>query len=204
MKRAPGFTLIEVLVAILIMGVMFAIGYGTINQAIRNRGTVEHQQERLILLQRTMRLFVQDFAQLAPRPVRDALGTGIEPAILSNNSSNVLVTFTRGGWSNPAGVQRATLQRVRYLLTDGHVRREAFPVLDAAIDAKPTARDLIDGVKSLKFRYLTDGKNWSDTWPAGSTVSSGAPDLRLRPIAVEVTLELQDWGRIQRIIEVTQ
>lgn len=202
MKRARGFTLIEVLVAMLIMGVLFAIGYGTINQAIRNRGTVQRQQDRLVMLQRTMRLFVQDFAQLAPRPVRDALGTGEEPAILSGTAGGVLVTFTRGGWSNPAGVQRATLQRVRYLLKDGHVRREAFPVLDAATDAQPSGRDLIDGVKSLTFRYLDDGKTWREIWPPGNT-GSGKPDLRWRPIAVEVTLELQDWGRIQRIIEVT-
>jgi general secretion pathway protein J len=199
--------LIEILVAMLIMGVLFAIGYGTINQALRNRETVQLRQARLVALQRTMRTFVQDFAQAAPRPIRDSLGSNVEPAMKSGTAATALVTLTRGGWSNPAGLQRATLQRVRYVLRDGRVRREAFPVLDAANDVQPRGRDLIDNVKSLSFRFMDEGKNWREAWPPpviNAVPGAVDPGLRWRPIAVEITLELNDWGRIQRIIEVTQ
>ena len=93
MRRARGFTLIEILVAMLIMGMLFAIGYGTINQAIRNRGTVQQQQDRLRrCCSARCGCFVQDFAQAAPRPVRDALGSATEPAMMSGTTGGVLVT----------------------------------------------------------------------------------------------------------------
>jgi general secretion pathway protein J len=71
--RAPGFTLLELLVALFVTAVMFAIGYGAITQALENRERVQVQQRRLNELQRAMRTLVQDFAQAVPRPVRDAI-----------------------------------------------------------------------------------------------------------------------------------
>ncbi len=123
MKRG-GFTLVELLVALFITAILFAIGYGAINQALKNRDRVQQSQDRLVALQRTIRTMVQDFAQTAPRPVRDGLGSGYVAALASGGSGGVLVTLTRAGWSNPAGVQRPSLQRVRYSLVDGHLRRD--------------------------------------------------------------------------------
>ena len=46
-------------------------------------------------------------------------------------------------------------------------------------------------------------RNWQTAWPPLQTQPGPADGaLRLRPIAVEVTLELEDWGRITRLIEV--
>lgn len=203
MKRIGGFTLVELLVALFITAILFAMGYGALNQALKNRESVQKQQDRLVALQRTMRTLVQDFAQTAPRPVRDGLGTGNEPALLSGNPTGVLVTLTRGGWSNPAGVQRASLQRVRYVLRDGKLYREAFPVLDAVIDVQPRSRTLIDRVKSVTFRYF-EGNQWRPEWPPANSGGVAAQTLIWRPLAVEATIELEDWGKVTRIIEVAK
>ena len=42
-----------------------------------------------------------------------------------------LVTFTRGGWTNPVGIQRTELQRVSYTIENGALMRSYYPVLDA-------------------------------------------------------------------------
>ncbi|MBV8145865.1 MAG: prepilin-type N-terminal cleavage/methylation domain-containing protein, partial [Gammaproteobacteria bacterium] len=78
MKRARGFTLIELLVAMFIAAIMFALGYGAIRQALTTHETLRAQQEHLLELQNAVRLLEQDFVQLAPRPVRQAVGN--EPA----------------------------------------------------------------------------------------------------------------------------
>ena len=63
---------------------------------------------------------------------------------------------------------------------------------------------LLDKVKSVKLRYMDDGHNWRDQWPPPTLTTTPTPrDLRWRPIAVEVTLELEDWGTIKRLIEVS-
>lgn len=203
MKRGRGFTLVELLVAVFITAILFALGYGAINQAVNNRETIAANQDRVLAVQRAMRGFVQDFSQLAPRPVRQPLGDGYVGAIVSEPQPPVLATFTRGGWANPAGVQRAMLQRVRYRFENGTLRREYWPVLDATLDPPPRSHVVLEHVKSVRFRYMDASRNWQEQWPANG-VASGVSmrDLRSRPIAVEVTLELEDWGKLTRLIEV--
>ena len=71
-----GFTIIEVMIAIFIAAVMFAIGYGAINQALRDRDAINASQARITEIQRGMRVVAQDFAQMMARPARDVTGTG--------------------------------------------------------------------------------------------------------------------------------
>ena len=72
-----------------------------------------------------------------------------------------------------------------------------WAVLDATEASVPVGRDLLSHVKSVRFRYLTDARQWIAQWPP-----IGNTSLRMRPFAVEITLELEDWGRIVRVIEV--
>lgn len=199
--RTAGFTLIELLVAMFITAILFTIGYGAINQAIRNREVIAEKQERLLALQRTMRLLVQDLTQVAPRPVREQNGA-TQPALMTDTRNTYLVALTRGGWANPAGiVPRSELQRVRYVLEDDTLYRESFRVLDPTLNTKPSRRKLIDAVTSVRFRFMNEARAWQDTWPPLSNPPS-PQDLRVRPIAVEVAIEFEDWGRIVRLIEV--
>jgi general secretion pathway protein J len=223
--RAGGFTLIELLVALFITAIIFSVGYGGINQALRNHEQLKEHQARLGEVQNAVRVMVQDFSELAARPIRDQLGQNWLPS-LSTQTSNAsssggsstaaapdsdddddtaplgddgnpdLVAFTRGGWANPAGVQRSTLERVSYRFANGTVRRMHWTVLDATEGTQPIRRDLLTHVKSIGFRFMNDQREWVTQWPAlgGS--------LRARPFAVEITLELEDWGHIVRIVEV--
>src|SRR5215213_4073919 len=83
-NRSPqGFTLVELLIALFITAIMFAMGYGAVNQTLAHRGELEEQQTRLLAAQTAMRLFAQDFGQIVARPVREPVGTGWLPAVLS-------------------------------------------------------------------------------------------------------------------------
>jgi len=200
--RARGFTLIELAVAVFITALMAAIGYGAVNQALKNRDGLEARQQRLLEVQRTMRILAQDFGQLAPRVVRDPTGDTWEPVLRGAESGEPLVTLTRAGWANPAGIQRPALQRVAYFFQDNKLRREHWPVLDALLSTKPVERELLTGVRAVTIRYMDVGRQWRRQWPPQSAANDPTAVMRLRPIAVEVTLDLEDWGKVTRIFEV--
>src|SRR5690349_12961456 len=159
--RQRGFTLIELMVAVFITAVMFAIGYGAVNQAIKNRDGLDQQQERLLTVQTAMRTIAQDVNQLAMRPIRDPSGNDWLPVLIATGSnSQRIAELTRGGWANPAGVQRPALQRVVYLFEDNTLRREYWPVLDPLLSTEPKKQDLCPKVKSVTFRYMDVGRQW--------------------------------------------
>jgi general secretion pathway protein J len=235
-----GFTLVELLVALLILGVMSALGYGTYRAARISAERTEESLKRSREIEFGMRILVMDFAQLVPRPVRDPLtqsdnrspalrgsqgngttagtadsstsgsssggmhfdsGPGFKSSFSSTSTTSLpLAELTRGGWSNTAGQQRSTLQRVSYALIDDVLKRSYTTALDTVQGTNPVVQDLLSGVKTIQFRYLDANQTWQNAWPP-PTVQP--PDSwRARPIAVEVTIEFKDWGRIRRLIEV--
>jgi general secretion pathway protein J len=229
---AHGFTLLELVVAIAIAALMFAMGYGTITQALGSRASIKHQQERLLELATTMRILEQDFVQLTPRPVRQPVGdepsqpslqaspggsqssgpvtslgsASSTPSWSQSTTSGTppLVMLTRSGWTNPTGLQRSELQRVAYFLENGTLRREYWYVLDPVLSSTTARRDLLTHVKSVTFQFMDLTHTWQTFWPPTTVVGAQALEssLRIRPIAVQVTIDTEDYGQIVRIFEV--
>lgn len=201
-----GFTLLELLVAMFIAAVMFAIGYGAINQAMNNHNGLQEQQARLLEVQTAMRVLEQDVVQLAPRPIRQPVGDGYLPALIGQDDPNSqpVLQLTKGGWSNPNGGQRPGMQRVAYFLEKNTLRREYWNVLDPTLQNTTMKRDLLTHVKAVTFRFMDVSRQWQTRWPP-TTVAGGTgqeSELRIRPIAIEITLDTEDWGKLVRTIEV--
>jgi len=202
-RRRPvsrGFTLLELLVAMFIAAIIFAMGYGAVNQAVKAREGLQQHQAALLELQTTMRVMEQDFVQLAPRKIRQPVGEGFLPALQSLPDTQPVVSLTHGGWANPAGLQRPALQRVAYYFEKGTLRREYWTVLDPPQSSTTVKRDLMTHLKSVILRYMDSGRMWQTQWPP-LTNTAGINQSRDRPIAVEITLETEDWGKLVRIIE---
>lgn len=199
-RHAGGFTLLEVLVAIFIFSLVSVIATNGYNELVRQSGVVNDGAERTRAVQRGMHRISQDFSFLEPRPVREPLGDSIQPALRADIRNDVLVEFTRAGWSNPAGLPRSTLQRVSYRLQDGKLYREYWHMLDRTLAEEPVRTVLFDGVDRVTLRFLDGNQNWQEQWPALGVSGNEAP--RTLPAAVEIKLELQDWGELVRLIEV--
>lgn len=198
-----GFTLLEVLVAMAIFAVLGILAMSGYNELSRQSERVEQSMERVRAVQLAIMRITQDFSELEPRPVRDPLGSTTEAVLLANARIDDLARLTRAGWSNPAGVARSTLQRVAYRIEDGKLIREHWTVLDRTLSSEPISAPLLDRVSNAKLRFLDRNRVWSDQWPP---VASQSGNLQTnpndRPIAVEVTLELEDFGELTRLIEV--
>jgi type II secretion system protein J len=254
---AAGFTLVEMLVALLILAIMAALGYSTYRAARISAERTEDSLKRSREIEFGMRIMVADFAQLVPRPVRDIMGQTRLPALRgtpgagtvtatsaslganssgslgsnssmsfnsapatpsmsfnSNSSSSFgsttdanavpMVDLTRAGWSNTAGQQRSTLQRVSYALVGDVLKRSYQVNLDTVQGNKPVVQDLLTGVKGVQLRYLDSNQAWQNVWPESTTIqNSSSVDLQSRPVAVEIIIQFKDWGAIRRLVEVS-
>jgi general secretion pathway protein J len=251
---AAGFTLVEILVALLILAIMAGLGYSTYRAARISAERTQDSLKRSREIEFGMRVMVADFAQLVPRPVRDILGQSRLPALRgtpgagsvtsaslganssASSSSNSgmsfnsgatqspgmsfnsgssfgsstdpnavsMVDLTRAGWSNTAGQQRSTLQRVSYALVGDVLKRSYQVNLDTVQGNKPIVQDLLTGVKGVQLRYLDSNQAWQNQWPESTTIqNSSTVDLQSRPVAVEIIIQFKDWGAIRRLVEVS-
>lgn len=119
-----------------------------------------------------------------------------------NGGSLPLVSFTRGGWTNPAGLPRSELQRVSYSVENGALMRSYTPDLDSTLSVVPIKRKLVDHVKNFSLRFMDDGHQWQTQWPVQTPGVSPEDQLRIRPVAVEVTIEFEGIGIVMRHIEI--
>jgi general secretion pathway protein J len=199
-QRQRGFTLLEILVATVILAVMGVMAYRGIAEARVAVGNAEGHLERLRAVQRTMQVVATDFRTLSRRPVREPIGDGYRATLLRDPNSASLVELSHAGWPNGAGLPRGTTQRVTYRLEEGKLVREHWNVLDPTLATPPVKRELLDRVRSVEIRYLTSSREWIAEWPQfGNTADLG---FFTRPLAVEVTLVLEDYGEIRRLVEV--
>jgi general secretion pathway protein J len=199
-SRAQGFTLIEVLVAMAIFGVMTVLAYMSLGQTLANADLLTARMDRLQAIQRTMRFIGNDLLTAAPRPVRSELGDTYLPAMHVSAGNEYALAITHGGWPNPAGLPRSTMQRTVYLLQEDKLLRVYNTVLDSTYTNNAIATEILDGVLGLEFRMIQDNLETITQWPPPGMQGSSA--LQIRPRAVEVILTLEDEGEIRRIIEV--
>jgi general secretion pathway protein J len=197
-----GFTLLEILVAVAIFAIVGMLAYTGYAELTRQSDRLAESAARTRAIQSAVQRMVQDFSSIEPRPVRDPLGDNIQPALSADSRSDRLAELTHSGWANPAGVPRSTLQRVAYRLEDGKLTRNYWVMLDRTLSTEPVRTVLLDRVKSVTLRFMSQNRRFTDQWPALGGGPAGPNAARMLPIAVEITLELEDWGKITRLVEV--
>jgi len=205
-RTQQGFTLLELLVAMGIFAIIGAMALGGLNAIVGQGTQATEQTERLATLQRALRLMTNDLGSATPRFVRDELGTPCkELPLVADGRIDYLIQLTRSGWPNPANLpHRGTLQRVQYRLEDGKLIRDYWPVLDRVLGQEPRTEELLSGVEEVKLLFFdaTEGAGeWQQQWPPLRRANTATGD---RPRAIQVTLELEDWGTIERLIEIAQ
>jgi general secretion pathway protein J len=174
-----GFTLVEMMVALLIFGILAAAGVALLASAVRAQGIATKKLDEVGSLNRLDAVMTADLAQAMPRATRDETGTA-RPAFEGGNGAPLL-RLVRSGWENPDSDDRANLQKVEYRLNGGAIERVAYPMLDGA--ASLPAAVMLDRVSQVKLRYRLAGA-WSDTW-------QGQPRTPL-PDAVEMRITRTD------------
>ncbi len=201
-RLAHGFTLIELMIAIAVFGLLATFMYGGIDAIVRDREIIMERLGDLDQLQRAVRVLDADIAQLQPRDVRDELGRTPEPAIYTDPAKEFVVRLSRAGWRNPGlRRKRSILQRVQYRLEDEVLYRDYWPVMDHVLGMEPITQELLQGVIKFDLEYLDATDQWQEMWPPRDATSIAINEL---PHGVRYRMELTSFGEIIRLVEVAR
>ncbi len=191
---STGFTLVELLVAIIIFAIMALIAYSGLNQLVVAHAQIEDSSERLEILQKTISLLENDLRQTSNRAIRDPYGDSLEAFIGGRQSFEL----SRLGNANPLQLKRSNLKRVSWQLVDGKLSRLQWQVLDRAQDAKSEISMQLEGVDSLTIKYFDRVANkWFSEWPPLFSQNTLLADM---PSALDVRFDVEGLGQIRRIL----
>lgn len=164
MKKADGFTLIEILIALSVFAILATLSTSALYYAFQTKDRLSKMNDGLNQLQLSLGLMERDFLQVIKRDVR-----GNEMHIFSFFIGETnYVEFTRAGFSNPAMLERrSTLKRVAYLCESNKLIRRVWDSLDTPSRKKYQDKILLDNLVSCEFNYYSPNlerlKNWSGT-----------------------------------------
>lgn len=183
-----GFTLVEMLVALAIFGMLAGAGVMVMRSSSDSQAVVKAQVDKLGDFQRLRATLRADIGQAALRRTRDesGLAQGAPFAGADRADEGSLLSLVRRGWENPDGLPRASMQYVEYRVADGRLERRVRPALDGAPLGEPQI--LFDGVEAAHIAFYAK-EQWSPSW---------ATPVAL-PQAVRLELQLKGLGSVTQL-----
>lgn len=195
-KRANGFTLVEVLVAVAVFAVAGALAYAGLAAVVRTERRLDAEQQALRSAVIAVDTLAGDLASAVSRPIRADNGAQV-PALVGDGQR---IEFTHFGLPSPPSLGRSRLERVTWHLErrseSGTLVRARYLVLDRAPNTVPVRRDMRSQVEEFRLRYLDRAHQWRMRWPPPDQA-----DPAPLPLAVEFRLRLADLGEIRRVVE---
>jgi len=201
MRAAQGFTLLELLIAIAIFALLGLGTYRMLDSVLQTDKVTRAHEVQLRDLVRALAAFERDIVQAQIRPVRDPFGDP-RATFLGEDLDSPALELTRGGWRNPLGQSRASLQRVRWQLIGEQWQRQYWNILDQAQDSQPQVQQALSGVIRVQLRYLDKEGTWQASWPPQGNNPSDA--MKLLPQAVELLLEHRRYGELRRLLRLPE
>ena len=182
-SHAHGFTLLEVLLALLIMATLAVTGYRALSGMLEGEQRLAAERDRWRQLDLFFARFEHDLGHAVPRAYR--IGQSAMPAMYLRDN---MIAFARGTPGEPP-------QRIGYRAADGRIELLVWPQLDAPAANAPLAYPVAEGVDGWQIALANRAGQWVERW--------GDPGIQLedpvQPRGARITLLLNDGTRIERV-----
>lgn len=182
-RNAPGFTLLEVLVALILFSLFAITSYRALNTVLEAEA---HSRVELARWQKLEKIFsrieadLQDAVFVTAAPGQTYAGFATE----RSDSGELAFSMNRLVPDDVAG----GVQRIQYRVTSRQLSRTAWSSSHSESDTQPVL--LLEGVEQAGFRYMDASGHWQLGW------GILAGDL---PRAVEVVFALPDGAALRRV-----
>ncbi len=194
-KNYLGFTLIELMVAILIFGIIAQISYRTITSLLITKKSLTDSQQKWWVISRAINKMSMNIDKAIPLAVRDNSGV-IVPAMIGVQKLSGLndsqIEFTIAGYVGDEQYGSSPPKRVGFRYDGGNLYYVTWPYMNRVNTTTPQINLLLANVSSFDVEFLYDDKNWHNTWPSG-------PDkLTVLPKGVRISLTMNSGEHIVR------
>ncbi len=178
-----GFTLIEMLIALTIFGMLTAAGVALLGLTVRTQATSERLLDEQGAVRRTGALLAADLALAAPRRHRDGDGRPRPAFTGGDGGEELLLALVRhGGADEPP-------QRIEYRLAGGRIERRRYAAIDGG--GAWVAAPLLDGLRRARLRYRDEEGAWRARWDPS--------DAARLPAAVELVTDGERHGVLRQL-----
>jgi len=201
--KTGGFTLLEVLIAVMVFAIVLAAASSVFYGALHLRNGITESLEQALPAQHALSVIQRDLANLA---VPGGTLSGVfQTASISNGVGGQSSPdfYTTTGFIDQTSPW-AEIQRVSYVLMDPTdrdvvgkdlVRTVARNLLPPTADQQPAQQWLMGGVQGVTFYYY-DGTQWRDSWNSTTAdPTTGLTNNLPQAIKVQVQLASQQTGR---------
>lgn len=153
-QNEAGFTLIEMLVSLFIFSLISVGTMAAMGSSLSMRDRVSTGMDELTQLQASRAIMRTDFERVSSRRRRDILGS-FDPYVVTTDT-NALISFTRLGRENPAGLeQRGDAERIEYIFEDNRLIRHSWPTANPNVSAQPRETVLFTALQSVELEFLS-------------------------------------------------
>ncbi len=205
-----GFTLLELMVALALFGLVSAMAYGGLQSVLETRERVRAEGERLAGIQLAFNVLDRDLEQIVARDWRDSWGEQHPPITLDRLAVEPRLELVTA--AGRLGEQRSSLRRIGYELEDGILYRLIWGHVDGLEEA-PGARSRLMGdtddprrrIERLAFEFHYrpaadavnrdgEGVQVADGWPP-----EGRHGRDVNLLALSIELEMANGVLLQRL-----
>lgn len=213
LRLQRGFTMLELLLAILVFSIVLGALHAVFFSAFKLRNKTSDAIERSLPLQQALAVIKRDLANIVPPggTLSGALqSTPTVSATTGSTGGTGLGSGTSGSLNRGSGPQFYTavgivddtapwgdIERVSYFLTAStnatpgqDLYRSVTRNLLPALQDQTTDQFLLAGVDTITFRYF-NGTSWQDTWDS-TTVDSATGLTNNLPTAIKLELQLHN------------
>ncbi len=189
--HGTGYTLIEIMVALMVFAILATITASAMYNAFDTRARINVKADQINKIQLALAMIEKDTVQAIDRSVVGNEMHQFPPFVGQAN----YVEFTRTGFANPNGIEhRSTLKRVAYLCSGDQLVRRTWEVLDSPERHNHQDKILLDKLEKCSFAYLATNHQIFTEWRAYALQQNQKNENM--PTAIQLTLTLRDLGNM--------
>lgn len=188
-----GFTLIEVLVALSIVGIIGVMSFAGLITTVKNNDITISRIDLMSKIVMTDEILKRDLLHALDRIPRDERGESYGHSFYGLNPrfEGDLLAFSVHTGNNLTS-KNGTIRFVRYTYEDESLKRIESNFVDKTEDTKEREQVLLKGVKNISIRF-NQGNQWVEDWPLTEwTSNNGLPQV------AEISYEVEGLGNVVR------